>query len=33
MQTESKKIFLDTNVLIYQSFEDFDEEIRLFEIE
>jgi predicted nucleic acid-binding protein len=26
MMTESKKIFLDTNVLIYQTFEDFDRE-------
>ena len=26
MKTESKRIFLDTNVLIYQTFEDFDEE-------
>lgn len=26
MQIESKFVFLDTNVLIYQTFEDFDEE-------
>lgn len=26
MPTNSKKIFIDTNVLIYHSFEDFDEE-------
>ncbi len=27
MTTDSKKIFLDTNVLIYQTFEDFDEKL------
>lgn len=26
MTTDYKKVFLDTNVLIYQTFEDFDKE-------
>jgi len=29
MKTESKTVFLDTNVLIYQTFEDFDREKHL----